>query len=552
MLFSFENAAKFEDILKIPIPYTQELEETEFEKLQKKIQRGKVTIPPEELEEHITRYYKRKNGTDNMWMYKVFPDPKVHFLDKKLESLHEPPRPDQIFRDSFSILNDSLEQIYKQDFMNVLPLEIWKEFIEDFSSQMTEFIHTMDPSIYLEEKKKLAEKRTFAIIGMFHFQYSFYNIHSIFKNNAMTDFQKIRAIRSFLTEWEFRNTLRHELKAFELEQWEYFFTIEDAYSFGRISFDRVMNMINSNRPLPSRPPELIQTNPNYYMFFGWKTISIRDLDNEIVPLSENIIKNYFHRDSHFENDIFWFLNVRPYIIYYDNQRANEESYNNHKENINVDNSILKCPVKYIPKHDMDRVHTFCMSNFKCQETWKFLQKAHSSIALENLLQSCFNIIGRMSKKYDCSTYHYSLQEKMKRNLLNKKKLHKCNEKILFPELFFNEKNTRDMFADIWRKSFQFFLSDFLNFFLSRSQSAALYIEKIPNFIHPTMDLTCYIGTEDLYTVLEKKKTYLEYFNTKSLFIKNDIVDTSPTKHSNQMYIERIDSYILSLLEEKVK
>ena len=161
MLFSFENAAKFEDILKIPIPYTQELEETEFEKLQKKIQRGKVTIPPEELEEHITRYYKRKNGTDNMWMYKVFPDPKVHFLDKKLESLHEPPRPDQIFRDSFSILNDSLEQIYKQDFMNVLPLEIWKEFIEDFSSQMTEFIHTMDPSIYLEEKKKVGRETNF-------------------------------------------------------------------------------------------------------------------------------------------------------------------------------------------------------------------------------------------------------------------------------------------------------------------------------------------------------------------------------------------------------
>ena len=38
MLFSFENAAKFEDILKIPIPYTQELEETEFEKFQRKIQ----------------------------------------------------------------------------------------------------------------------------------------------------------------------------------------------------------------------------------------------------------------------------------------------------------------------------------------------------------------------------------------------------------------------------------------------------------------------------------------------------------------------------------
>ena len=51
MLFSFENAAKLEDILKIPIPYTQELEETEFEKLQKKIQRGKVTVPPEELED---------------------------------------------------------------------------------------------------------------------------------------------------------------------------------------------------------------------------------------------------------------------------------------------------------------------------------------------------------------------------------------------------------------------------------------------------------------------------------------------------------------------
>lgn len=552
MLFQLENAAKLEDILKIPIPYTEELDETEFEKFQKKVQKGKVNIPTEELEEHIAKYYKRKNGTDNMWMYKAFPDPKEHFLDKKLESLQEPPRQDQIFRDCFCILNDSLEQIYKQDFMNVLPLSNWEEFIKDFSSQMIDFIQTLDSSVPLVEKKRLAERRTFAAIGMFHFEYSFYNIHSIFKNKTMTDFQKIRAIRSFLTEWEFCNTLRQELKTFELEQWDYFFQLEDEYSFGRINFDRLMNMVTANRPLPFAPPELIQTNSNYYMFFGWKTISIRDLDNQIVPLSESIIQNYFHKDSHFENDIFWFLNVRPYIIYYDNKRANEESYKSHKENMNVENSILKCPVKYIPKHDMDCLHTFCMTNFKCQETWKFLQKAHSSISLEDLLRSCFNIIGRMSKKYDCSVYHYSLQEKMKRNLLNKKKLHKCNEKILFPELYFNQKNTRDAFAEVWKKSFQFFVSDFIDFFLNRKQTEVLYIEKIPNFIQPTLDLTCYIGTDDLYTVLEKKKTYLEYFNTKSLFVKHDNTDTSPKKYKNDMYIEKIDSYILNLLKKTVK
>ena len=552
MLFSFENAAKFEDILKIPIPYTEELEETEFEKFQKKVQKGKVNIPTEELEEHIAKYYKRKNGTDNMWMYKAFPDPKKHFLDKKIKSLRNPPRPDQIYRDCFCILNDSLEQIYKQDFMNVLPLSNWEEFIKDFSSQMIDFIQTLDSSVPLVEKQRLVERRTFTAIGMFHFEYSFYNIHSIFKNETMTDFQKIRSIRSFLTEWEFHNTLPHEFKTFELEQWDYFLQVEDEYSFGRISFDRLLSMVIYNRPLPLTPPELIQTNPNYYMFFGWKNISIRDVDNEIVPLSENIIKNYFHKDSHFEDDIFWFLNTHPYIVYYDNKRANDESYTNHKQNINLENSILKCPVKYIPKHDMERLHYFCMSNFQSQETWNFLQRVHSSISLETLLHSCFNIIGRLSKKYSCSVYHYSLQEKMKQNILNKKKLHKCNEKILFPELYFNDKNTQKIFANVWEKSFQFFVGDFFHFFLHKKEKYVLYVEKIPTFIHPTIDLTCYIGSDDLFTVLEKKKTYLEYFNTKSLFVKHDDTDTNLKKNKSDMYIDKIDSYILALSRRTVK
>lgn len=552
MLFQQHNAASLDEILKIPIPYTEDLEETEFEKFQKKVQKGKVIIPAEELEEHIEKYYKRKDGTDNMWMQQIHPDPKQYYLEKKLEALRDPPRPDELFRLCFATLLHSLQDIYHQDFMSMLPLCKWQEFIEEFSSQIMEFVNELDPSLSSPEKARLCEKRAYAIIGMFHFQYSFYNIHRIFKDTEMTDFQKIRSIRNFLLLQRSDKKIRSEYYDFELEQWKYFFEIEDDYCFGRINLDRYIQKVLYCKPLKPKTATVIETSSNYYKFFGWKKISLQSFDNQVIPLTEFIIKNYFHRDSHFEDNIFWFLNQYKYIVYYDNERANEDLYEQHKNNINIEKSILNCPVKYIPKHDMNRLYSFCISNFQCAETWKFLLKSHSSISFETLLKNCFNIIGRLSYKYDCSSYHYSLQEKMRRNILNKKKLYKCKEKILFPELYFNDTKTRELFAVVWEKSFAFFVSDFFNFFLDRQDKNILFVEKISSFIQPTIDLTCYIGTENLYTVLEKKKTYLEYFNTKNLFQKKEVVDTEKQKLSKDLYIKTIDSYISSLMEKEVK
>lgn len=537
--------ATLNEVLSIPIPYTEELEETPFDKFLKKVEKGTVRVSEEELQEHIKKYYTRKDNTENFWMYKIHPEPKEHFIQCKLKSLREPPREDELLRHCFGILQYSLQTIYEQDFMKIIPLSYWKEFINDFTKQMIEFIGNFDASVSSVEKYRKSEQRVYAIMGMFHFEYSFKTIWKIFTDTTLTDFQKLRSIRVFLKDWE----VPSEFFQFEMQHWKYFFEIEDDYSFGRVKLDKLIQTIIYKYPLRSIPIKIQDTDYDFYSFFGWKPISVCNVDNCEVPLTKGFIEDFFHCDSHFEENIFWLRNEIPYKIYYESNVGNEELFLSHKNEKNIERGILNCPVKHIPFHDICRIHSFCKKQYGCNETWEFLLKISSSISMKELLEKCFNILGRLNRQYPSSEYHYSLQEKMEKNMLNRKKLHSCKDKILFPEFYFNDKETQALLTECWEKSFDFFVQKFLCFFMKKEYNEVFYMERIPTFIVPPFDLTLFIGKEDLYVTLEKKKTYLNYFNTRNLFLMEKEITTSIEPKNKELYIEQIDLYVSSLLKK---
>lgn len=548
MIFHLENGATLEEVLSLPISYTEDLPETKYDRFLKRVERGTAKLSEEELEEHIQKYYTLSNGKKNKWMYDLHPDPRKHFFSQKLQSLKEPQRPDELHRRCFSSFSDSLLYIYHSDFMNILPLHVWRDFIEHFTKEMCHLIDNFDNSTFDVDKQASCDKMVTQLIGEFVIQNGFFNIQSFLNDATLTDFQKIRNIRSFLKCWNGKNPFPPEYLFFEIEHWHFFFHHFEKYCFGHERIELLLSTVVSKIPIQEMKCKLIQTDLEYYRFFGWKKVSVFNLKKELVPLSKSFVNGFFDPTSHFEENIFWWCNKTPYYIFYKEEEGNAALYLQHKEQSQIEKGILNCPIKYIPTFDLEQLHSFCYSKFSCNETWEFLLKTTASVPVEEVLKKCFNVIGRVCNEYSTKHYHLSLMQKLNQQILIRKRLPVCDSRILFPEYYFNDKDTQEKFDTIWEQTFCFFKNQFINFLSNMESNEILYCETIPSFRHPTMDLTLYIGNKDLFCVLEKKKTMIKYFHTKNLFLPPE--EEKQEKMSKDYYIKEMDRYTFSLLSSK--
>ena len=167
-----------------------------------------------------------------------------------------------------------------------------------------------------------------------------------------------------------------------------------------------------------------------------------------------------------------------------------------------------------------------------------------------LFKKCFNVIGRVCKEYPTFEYHYSIHEKLEQEILVKKELTSCKQEILFPEYYFNKKQTQKEFDGIWNKCFDFFQEQYINILEGTKNENVLYIEKISTFYHPPQSLTYCIGTEDLFSVLEKFKTLIRLFDTKNLFLQSPLDKEENIIKKQDVYVDTVDQYIHSILSKE--
>ena len=84
--------------------------------------------------------------------------------------------------------------------------------------------------------------------------------------------------------------------------------------------------------------------------------------------------------------------------------------------------------------------------------------------------------------------------------------------ILFPEFDFQSKNVQNQIKERWNQVYLHFQNEFFSFLLDENQQKSiLYIDIIPSFQLPPMSLLKYIGKNELFNELNKKKTYLSFF-----------------------------------------
>ena len=125
-----------------------------------------------------------------------------------------------------------------------------------------------------------------------------------------------------------------------------------------------------------------------------------------------------------------------------------------------------------------------------------------------------------------------------------KYIHMIPTSILFPEFDFQTKKVQDDIKERWEQVFSFFQEELFSFLLGEEWNhLILYTDKIPFFQLPTLSLLKNIGKEDLFQVLNKKKTYLSFFqmdfilNIKQSEIKKRIL-FDESKDKLEKYIKK--------------
>lgn len=447
------------------------------------------------------------------------------------------------------LLEMNIRYMFQSYFMNMVPLEIWKSFVKEYENKITNFLN--NPKLTPFQKYNEGTKYCYELIFHFMREYSFYNIKFIMKED-WCDFKKIREIKKFLTFWQMNhNPLPLELQRFEKEHWE--FLIENEYEYIKegLSLDKIVQKILFKNPISSLSVRLIEINRAFYKVFGWKNIEIRSLQNEPLELNSYFVNHYFDPESHFEENIFWLCNEKPYLVYYDNVLGTQSMKENHEQLSSLEKGFLQCPLHLVSEIDKNRLYQFCQSFFSSFSCWEFILQSKAKMTMEKILEHCFHIIGRLSKNLPFYRYHQSLFQKIEKNIIQTKYLHQCPTTILFPELYFQKKDVIVEWNKQWNVGMEFFKKQCFQYFFENSNQEQLYIEPIKDYQTPLLDLTFYIGQDAILTVLNKKKTYLRYFHTKQL-IPYSVSKPKLMIENKSHRIEKLDKYIEYLLFQTKK
>ena len=480
---SFINLPSLEDILNLEIPYKEE-----FLK--------KVHIKSKE--ETITLNWK---GEKKIMKRTVLTEP----FEKT---------PPMII--CFEELYDELSDIYQSYMMNTLSLEIWYEFIKDFKEEIEEYYETIQNEFYSKQIDLLLQKKR-KLIQLFYIEYGFYFIEKLVKWKEFCDLKILREIQNYLRSWEFysKKDLPFMIYHFQIKDWEYFFKYHYYMVKSGFHFEKMVRYVEIKQNITLPKVQVYSIPSSYFSVFSWKKVSLKNRNGKDIPLTENIVRYFFHETSHFEDSTFWFHNHSPYTLYYDDiEQKDDTLYLEHKNLRDYKKGFLECPSNLIPSFFKEKIKDFCIQKYSSfrEELWSFLHTNSKQVRGKDLLKKCFHILGRLSKDYHFYQYHPSFFEKIEKHYLSIKHIHMMSTSILFPEFDFQTKKVQDDIKKRWEKVFSFFQEELFSFLFEEEwNQSILFTDMIPFFQLPSISLLRNIGKDDLFQVLNKKKTYLSFF-----------------------------------------
>lgn len=510
---SFENLPSLEDILGLDFPYKEDY-------LKENLIKTK----------DIKVVLKKKNGEKKVISTTFLTEPLIRKSSLNI---------------CFDNLYSELEDIYSSYMMNTLSLDVWFEFIKDFKEEIEEYFQTIKNEPYVDQISLLSLKSR-KLIQLFYVEYGFHYIEKLVKWKDFCDFKILREIKNYLQSWEFysKKDVPFMIYDFKIKNWEYFF----RYHFDMVrkgyTFHEMVNYVRIKESISFPKPEILSIPDSYFLFFSWKKISLQKNGKEI-PLTENIVSSFFHDTSHFEDSTFWFRNHTSYTLFYDNiEQKDDTLYLEHKNMVDFRKGFLECPSFLIPTFFKERMRNFCMKKYPKieDEIWSFLFSNTKTIFGRDLLKKCFSILGRVSKDYHFYQYHQSLLERIEKKYLRLKYLNVMSKYILFPEYDYQEKKVQEMIKKRWHEIYLFFQDDFFSFLFQENQvRPQFFLETIPFFRFPTQPLLKNIGKENLFEVLNKKKTYLSYFNIENIL--NIKLQENNTDKISDVPRKKLENYI---------
>ena len=512
---SFINLPYLENILNLDIPYKEDF----FQEIDIKSKEENITL--------------NLNGKKKVMKKVVL-----------LEPFEKTPPIVICYHELYSELGD----IYQSYLMNTLSLDTWYEFINDFKEEIEEYNDSIQDEVYSRQIDLLLQKKR-KLIQLFYIEYGFYYIEKLVKWKEFYDLKILREIKNYLRSWEFysKKDLPFMIYHFQIKDWEYFFKYHYYMVKSGFNLEKMVRYVEIKQNISLPPVQILSIPFSYFSVFSWKKVSLKDIYKKDIPLTENIVRYFFHETSHFEDSTFWFHNHSPYTLYYDGiEQKDDTLYLEHKNLRDYKKGFLECPSNLIPSFFKEKIKDFCIQKYSSfqKELWSFLNTNSKSIYGKDLLKKCFHILGRLSKDYHFYQYHPSLFEKIEKQYLSMKYIHMIPTSILFPEFDFQTKKVQDDIKERWEQVFSFFQEELFSFLLGEEWNhLILYTDKIPFFQLPTISLLKNIGKEDLFQVLNKKKTYLSFFqmdfilNIKQSEIKKRIL-FDESKDKLEKYIKK--------------
>ena len=118
--------------------------------------------------------------------------------------------------------------------------------------------------------------------------------------------------------------------------------------------------------------------------------------------------------------------------------------------------------------------------------------------------------------------------------------------ILFPEFDFQIKKVQEDIKERWGQVYSFFQEQLFSFLVEESTSSIFFMDIISSFQLPTISLLKNIGKENLFNVLNKKKTYLSFFQM------NHILEIKPKEEKKYILYneskDKLENYIKKCMD----
>jgi hypothetical protein len=471
-----------------------------------------------------------------------------------------------------------MKDLYFTHMMDFTPIKTWKDFLYSFRTMLLECFDSTERDSTSKQINRVffekTEKYEKELCKNFMMENSFRPLQTIFQEKKKTPFDISRELSILFCGYSRASPF---FTNFQYTHWKYLLEHIDDFVEKRLEWDKIYSFVVTNIPLVSIIQEK-KINVKYYQFFthdlnGFQ-FSRKPLDSCFL---QNFCHPKTNISS---DGIVWVANRFPYTILINSRFITQEKLNEIQETPLSFSVFEKVSFSFAPQFHRDFLKKFCncaTGYLLPYETWKFIDTKRN-VSFQVILKECFHIVGRLSRRYKLREYHESFLEKLEKSMLSHTKLYCIPESIVFPELSFQSKEWKIKWNEIWAISFNSFQKDFFDcmeqnlcckeFFqqdyelqkkYSKLLSVQFSLEKsiqeqqlsnIPilyvpqqkqlrqqqenlqknidsasmKILHPSLlptmtlhqNLCEYIGTEYFSQVLNKKKTYVQYFSSEFL------------------------------------